>query len=123
MNKREQMKGRLDVRALFSALDAARTQRGLNWREVAKKTGVSQSTLTRLSQGRRPDIDGALALTRWLGLPLEFFERDSDGVPTHAAPPVSQIVALLRADKSLSPTAREMLDRLIRSAYKELQKE
>ncbi len=94
----------------------------MTWGQVAEAAQVSQSTLTRLSQGRRPDIDGALALTQWLGIPLETFERDAEGHPTATSPPIAEVVALLRADKKLKPEAREMLDRMIRSAYDELTK-
>jgi transcriptional regulator with XRE-family HTH domain len=123
LERKEQMKGRLDVAALFASLDAARLDRGVTWRHVAKQAGVSQSTLTRLGQGHRPDIDGALALTRWLGLNLEHFERDGAGHPVRPAPPVAEVVALLRADRSLSPEGREMLARLLQSAYTELRKD
>jgi len=122
MPRREQMKGRLDADALFAALDAARKDRDLTWFKVAKQTGVSQSTLTRLSQGRRPDVDGSLALTRWLGLTLEHFERDSEGSPIRSEP-ITEVVALLRALKKLSPKSREMLTRLVTSAYEELKEE
>ena len=122
MPRRDQMKGRLDTDSLFAALEAARKDRDLTWFKVAKQTGVSQSTLTRLSQGRRPDVDGTLALTRWLGLSLEHFERDSAGSPVRSEP-ITEVVALLRALKKLSPKSREMLARLVTSAYEELKEE
>src|SRR5260370_11650622 len=102
MPRRDQMKGRLDPDSLFAALEAARKDRDLTWFKVAKQTGVSQSTLTRLSQGRRPDVDGTLALTRWLGLPLEHFERDSGGLPDRAEP-LTEVAALLRAPQTRRP--------------------
>ena len=119
---RQPKRDRMDVYALFAALDAARMERNLRWWQVAEEAQVSQSTLTRLGQGRRPDIDGALALTHWLGLPLETFERDAQGEPTRQTPPLAEMVALLRADKTLTPDGREMLDRLIRSTYQQFKK-
>ena len=47
---------RFDVAALHSALDAQRRSRRLTWKDVATESGVSASTLTRLSQGRQPDV-------------------------------------------------------------------
>jgi transcriptional regulator with XRE-family HTH domain len=113
------MKGRLDVAALFSALDAARLARNLTWRAVADEAKVGASTLTRLSQGKRPDVDGTLALTRWLGMTVEDFERTQDGDAVRQPEPMAELLALLRADKNLTAEGRDMLDRLIRSAYRE----
>lgn len=106
--------GRLDTEALYAALDQARKERGLSWRGVAAATGVSPSTLTRMAQGKRPDVDGFAALTRWLGVPAETFFVG--GVTTQAEP-VTQIVAYLRAGKQLSPKSAEALEAIVRAAY------
>ena len=47
---------RFDVTALHAAMDSERRSRRLTWKDVAAQSGVSASTLTRLSQGRQPDV-------------------------------------------------------------------
>jgi len=69
---------RLDSRALYRALDERRQARGLSWRQFAAELGVSVSTLTRTRLGGRLEVDGALAMTAWLGRTIESFARDSD---------------------------------------------
>lgn len=62
---------RFDVGSFWTALDSRRQRHGLTWKEVAAETGVAASTLTRIGQGKRPDIDNAVALATWLDLGLE----------------------------------------------------
>lgn len=59
----------LDVEELYVALDRARRRAGLRWRDIARESGVSASTLTRIGQGKRPDVDGLFRLMVWLGTP------------------------------------------------------
>ena len=63
-------KVRFDADGFYSALDAERRSRRYTWKRVADESRVSASTLTRMAQGRRPDIDGLAALVAWSG-----FER------------------------------------------------
>lgn len=58
---------RLDVDALYVALDRQRRRSRLTWRDIAADADVSPSTLTRIGQGRRPDVDGLVRLLAWLG--------------------------------------------------------
>jgi transcriptional regulator with XRE-family HTH domain len=58
---------RLDVAALYSALDIVRSHRRCSWREVAAETGLSPSLFSRLAEGRKPDADGLVTLLAWLG--------------------------------------------------------
>jgi len=57
---------RLDVDALYVALDRRRRHSRLKWRDVAAQAGISPSTCTRLGQGRRPDADGLVRILAWL---------------------------------------------------------
>jgi transcriptional regulator with XRE-family HTH domain len=57
-----------DQRLSATVLDAFRASRGLTWRQVAEQAGVTPSTLTRVQQGRSPNVDGFPALCRWAGL-------------------------------------------------------
>jgi transcriptional regulator with XRE-family HTH domain len=58
---------RFDVEALYTAIDRRRRTHHLHFRDVAAQSGVSPSTLTRLGQGRHPDVDGLVRLLAWLG--------------------------------------------------------
>jgi transcriptional regulator with XRE-family HTH domain len=58
----------LDTVRLYTAVDTVRLAKDLSWRQVAKETGLSPSTFTRLASGdHAPDADALLALLVWLG--------------------------------------------------------
>ena len=64
---------KLDVAALYTALDIIRAHDNLSWRDVAKRTGISPSTFSRMAAGRRPDADALCTLIAWLRVPLDRF--------------------------------------------------
>lgn len=66
-------KRRFDGQALFAAMDAQRSDRGLSWQAVARQTGVAASTLQRTQVSGPMETDGVLAMARWIGRPLEDF--------------------------------------------------
>jgi transcriptional regulator with XRE-family HTH domain len=107
-----------DARAFAAALDAERDTRGLHWNEVAQQAGVSASTLTRLGQGKRPDVDGLAKLLDWSGLDVGAFIRSERA----AAEPsrLSRIVGELHADRHLSEDSATALEQIVRTAYKQL---
>jgi len=67
---------RFDAKALYAALDAQRAARGLTWSQIANDTGVSATTIARTRDGGRMEVDGMLALVRWLGVPVETFTNE-----------------------------------------------
>ena len=67
---------RFDAKALYTALDEQRRAQDLTWAQVAAKTGVSAATIKRTRDGGRMEVDGMLAMVRWLGVPVETFVRD-----------------------------------------------
>ena len=78
------------------------------------ESGISQSTLTRMSQGKRPDVDGLALLLAWSGLDALQF------VPTANEPePLAKISANLRADRNLSDESARALEEIIRVAYEQ----
>lgn len=107
-----------DVRSFMSALDGVRVAKGLSWRGVAREAKVSPSTLTRISQGRSPDVNALAALCTWGGLAANDFFTESDKRP--ADEPLAQALALFRADASLDPEAVLMLEKLVTSTYETL---
>jgi transcriptional regulator with XRE-family HTH domain len=63
----------LDVAALYTALDVVRAHNDLSWRDLAKVTGCSPSTFSRMAAGGRPDVDTLCTLVTWLRVPLDRF--------------------------------------------------
>ena len=72
-------RARFDGDAFYAALDGERQARQFTWRRVAEESGVSASTLTRISQGKRPDVDSLAALSAWSGLDVELTGGATDG--------------------------------------------
>jgi transcriptional regulator with XRE-family HTH domain len=113
--------GKFDGDAFFAALDAERTTRRFTWKRVAEDAEVPASTLTRMSQGKRPDVDTLAALCAWAGLSAENFVRIDTGNPRKASP-LSQISAHLRADPNLSKESVQALEAIIKAAYEQVRK-
>lgn len=114
MVETEPRKAQIDWSALFSALDTKRAAEDKSWREVASEIGISPSTLTRLAQGRHPDADTFVTLTRWLGLSAERFIQGQE-LPEEQT--VEVIATYLRADKSLKPKTARAIENVLRAAY------
>ena len=110
------MKDQFDNQAFFAALDAQRVAKRLTWKQVAEESGVSASTLTRMAQGKRPDVDGLAALTRWSGLKLDRFIGRAEGPPE----PLAEMTALLHSDPRLSAQNKAALEHVLRAAYEKL---
>lgn len=64
---------RFNSRALHDALDKKRIELNMSWSDVASEIGVSVSTIRRMQEGGRMEIDGMLAMVGWLGLAVESF--------------------------------------------------
>ena len=111
---------RFDVAALHAAMDSERRSRRLTWKNVAVESGVSASTLTRLSQGRQPDVNSLAALTSWLGISADHFMRGARVEQFGAASPLAQISTLIHRDPHLSPEGSAALEELIRATYARL---
>ena len=110
--------GWFDNEAFYEALDASRQAKNLNWKQVAAQSGVSASTLTRMAQGKRPDVDGLAALAAWSGLQADDFVRSEAERPNPE--PLSMITTYLRSDKNLTPEAAAALDEVIKATYDRL---
>lgn len=104
-----------DADAFYETLDGERRSRNLNWKEVAAEAGVSQSTLTRLGQGRRPDVDSFARLVAWGGFAADQFVvapklRQAGGFLTN-------LPTYLRSDANLDDKGVQALETIIRAAY------
>lgn len=120
-DKKPGKRGWFDSDAFYSALDGVRRARELNWKQVAAESGVSASTLTRMAQGARPDVDGLAALVAWSGLDADDYVRSDEG-ERPAAEPLAMISTYLRSDRNLTPEAATALDELIKATYERLRK-
>ncbi len=112
-------KKRFDLEGFYSALDGTRIARGKTWKEVAAETEVSESTLSRMRTGQRPDAGSLASLAAWSGLnPANFVA----GTRTESAEPLAQISAFLHSDPRLSKEGAEMIDGLVKSTYERIAK-
>ncbi len=114
------MAHRFNVGAFYSALDAVRDARGLTWKHVASETGVNASTLTRIGQGKKPDVDGLSALLVWSNLKAEMFIADSVEM---AIEPLAEITRIIRMDKTLSYNSARIVEDIVKSTYNRLKSE
>ena len=120
MKSRNIEPGQFDVSALHAALDSERRSRRLAWKEVAEESGISASTLTRLSQGRQPDVNSLAALVRWLGMSADHFIGCRSSEEFGAASPLAQISTIIHRDPNLNDDAATALEELVRATYARL---
>ena len=114
---------RINVPALYAALDAQREAAGLSWRQLAKNLGLSPSTFTRLANKHRPDVDAFAALVAWLGQPAESFITTNDHDPAGEPALLAQLAPLLRARADLDETGADRLQSLFAAAIEQFQAE
>jgi adenine-specific DNA-methyltransferase len=108
-----------DVGAFYAALDSQRQSQRLTWKQVAEESGVSASTLTRMAQGRRPDVDSLAGLLKWSGLKAESFVS-GDTALNNSSDSLTQITTYLRADRNLTPEGAAALEAIIKAGYESL---
>ena len=125
-------KGLVNTEELGRAIRRRREELGLSLRDVAAKTSVSASTLSRIENGTgKPDADNIARLTAWLDVPMERIlsgrdpqtAEESKAVVYYPQEPTPEIVeAHLRADKNLTPETASALSELFRVAYTQFSK-
>ena len=115
-------KGQFDGAAFYAALDSQRQSKKYTWKKVAEESGVSASTLTRMAQGKRPDVDSLAALLAWSGLHADDFVR-VEGHRQVDADSLAKITAYLRADPHLTPEGATALEAVIKTAYERLRQD
>ncbi len=111
----------LNSALLAAMIKSKRGNRGL--RETAKEIGsVSAPTLSRIENGNLPDIDTYFQICKWLDVPTDFFAGNSTGLEKKASNSKKELVAHLRADKTLPQSTAEALIEMINLAYAKLDK-
>lgn len=104
-----------NARAFYDVLAGVVEARSVAWRQVARETGITPSTLTRMGQGRQPDAPSLAALAAWAGLnPADFVGQPMESVRSD---PLVVISRALRSDPDLQPEAAKALEDIMRIAY------
>ena len=104
---------RFEFPAFYAALSATVKARNTTWKAVSEQTGVSQTTLSRMSHGRQPDAASLTALSAWSGLnPVDFMSG-----PKNPHEPMAMVSKLLRDDPNLDRAGADALDTIITTAY------
>jgi transcriptional regulator with XRE-family HTH domain len=103
----------LDTSKLADMLKSKRGNKGL--RAIATEIGtVSAPTLSRIEQGKVPDVDTFVSICKWLKVSTDFFIiGQSDNETSNQ----ERVVAHLRADKELNKDTVDMLVKMIDMAY------
>ena len=112
---------RFDAQGFYAALDSHRRSKDITWKKVAAEARVSASTLTRMGQGKRPDVDTLAGLASWSGIDVKKFYNVPEGINS-SPEPLSEISALLRADKNLGGESAIALENMLKSAYEHMRK-
>jgi transcriptional regulator with XRE-family HTH domain len=108
------MQSTLNTELLAGMLRTKRSDKGL--RAVAEEIGgVSAATLSRIEQGKIPDVDTFIRICKWLNVSTDTFIEGNKKKKTVSNK--EQVVAHLRADKELSKDSVNMLIKLIDMAY------
>lgn len=110
--------GTFDAQGFYEALDSTRQAKKMTWKDIAVASGVSASTLTRMAQGKRPDVDSLAALVTWSGLGTDQFVLTD----THKADvePLAMISTYLRGDRNLTPDSAAALSEIVKAAYEQM---
>ncbi len=108
------MQSTLNTELLAGMLKNKRADKGL--RAVAHEIGnVSAATLSRIEQGKVPDVDTFVRICKWLNVSTDtFIEGDKKNKTVSTK---EQVVAHLRAERELSKDTVNMLIKMIDLAY------
>ena len=107
-----------DFAAFYRALSSTVAARDTSWKAVSDQTGVSQSTLSRMSKGRQPDAASLMALSAWSGInPVDF-----TAAPKNDPEAVAMVSRLLRTDPDLDEDGADALEAIITTAYERLKR-
>ena len=109
---------KFDFESFYRELSATVALRGISWKIVSEQTGVSQSTLSRMSKGRQPDAASLTALSARSGInPVDF-----TNAPKNEPEAVVMVSRLLRADPDLDEAGADALEAIITTAYENLKR-
>lgn len=111
------MANKLDINKLANLVRSKRGSNGL--RDTASEIGnVSPSTISRVENGKTPDIETFLALCDWLEIPPAALIKNTKSPKSLDTP--EKISIMLRSDPNLDSAIANVLATLIKAAYKDL---
>ena len=110
------MPQKIDTDKLSSMIKSKRGSIGL--RKTAEDIKISAPTLSRIEQGNLPDIETYLKICEWLGVSADYFSTSKEDEGSTK----NNIVASLRADKTLPSETVEALIEMINLAYNQVKK-
>lgn len=106
----------LNTDLLASMLRDKRGKNGL--RSISEAIGdVSVATLSRIEQGKVPDVDTFIKICDWLKVPTDTFVIRSQSKEVQNPTTEETIIAHLRADRELTSDTVQMLVQLVNLAY------
>lgn len=116
------MSSNVDIQKLSAMVKSKRGKVGL--RETAKNIGsISSSTLSRIEQGKIPDLDTFVNICQWLNVSPDEFVPGFSGKSIKDELQVkstSDVIAFhLRADSAMSPELVEALITMVKAAEKQ----
>ena len=108
------MQATLNTELLAGMLKNKRADKGL--RAIAMEIGsVSAATLSRIEQGKIPDVDTFIRICKWLNVSSDTFIVND--IENKLVSTKEQIVAHLRAERTLNKETINMLIKMIDLAY------
>ena len=108
------MNSELNTSLLAGMLKAKRGNTGL--RDTAKEIGdISPATLSRIEQGKLPDVETFIKICKWLEVTTETFIVSNNEAKSVSSK--DKILAHLRADRELDPETMNVLSKVIDMAY------
>lgn len=115
---------KVNVAALYAALDEQRRTKDISWRQLARELGLSPSLMSRLANGLRPDVDAFATLLGWLGMSASSFLAgdDREGSVSASRPDLmAEIAPLLRAHSEFKPHEIDYLEDVFRATIRKVQ--
>ncbi len=110
------MKNALDIAKLSAMVRTKRGYSGLRSVSAELENAVSPSTLSRVENGKLPDMETFLRLCDWLEVPpAEFFIGTGRPLSTG-----EEIAIMIRSDSGLDPATANVLAVLVEVAYREM---
>ena len=104
---------KLTLSSIGSLLKEKRDSKNQGIREASKEIGISSATLSRIENGKLPDLESFSKICKWLHInPAEILDCKDLVNPNPS--PESQIVTVhLRADKNMSSELAKALGEMI----------
>jgi transcriptional regulator with XRE-family HTH domain len=106
--------GPISQKTLGTLLQQKRGSMGI--RAAAGEIGVSPATLSRIENGRLPDLDTLRKVCRWLGVdPASYFGASVKPGPAGGA----RLQVVFKKDRAVSQNTSRALGKLIIAAYRQ----